>query len=1504
MSRNLRIPDTNAVLLRGVEAPAKKPSRQPKVGALGPTRGFDLGMRAVGESLFDRPVASLPSCCEESVPQLKLDPKAQVAAIIGLSRMSEPPMAPAERSEAPLKPTAIVISRTPDPTADHVFDRVSVPRSHSSLAGSSLFGTKNEQVKRSLLVSVSLGHGTNVSSNVVPLPEQASHSEDSSSGYDSTEAEYEELVRRTEAISTRRHAIARAHKRKKRIAIPALQLREPAKEMVDLAWRRSHVPVVASESPEKMKPVHAFLKELRGTAELQPQKRLASDADKAQIEQNQARLATALKEAETWQEEQKQQLHAKETQEKGRSAIISGETFTQFNRSAALQKSRTVCQQDSEAANIPALSLQASPVAMPASKRLPPVVHGEPSVGRTVFDNRLVMVTRHESSHSEPPVDVKAFSFISPGDPAKAPIPGQTKSETHSVTTTQPTAPTDLAAAAHASKTLNTNTSGESILLASTSQRQQSNRQQSKILVPKGNVPSTAIRQDSHTKDTAVTSSVRHPDAKPQKNSWNFISPQPSTSQKEPDPAPLLASRVLTNKVKPQPIEQMVPKLTNQSRSVALDRLMAGSSSPSPVSQQRQTALRIGDPLKPPPGEPPSKPTEVELQKKSDSPRVNRSSPRANGTGRKSAKQGPDAPEDPAAVQSAVVDPKAPLPRPEGQQYAGVAALDVWKRVYLSRGSCKVPALRFRRRKDLAHRLMAIVVAVASYSDERLYPLHIADHDAEAVATMLEAFGYSVTRLFGRHAKVTKANVLSSIRDIVALCVEPEYMCFVFVVARGSFGSLHGFEQPKHYFLLQDTKLSHISRHSVITGDEITELKNSTSGVQPILFADLHPLKVALKGIDPSDVGRAFALIRCGAKQHGGDFAFRYPTQAVGAFTWYFLKGLQGAAVRGGRITPGLLNAYVHAKLLSHLAPKDLERAGGEMAFQAAAVKSDDGQELVGKANTMFRFKTELILKKNTAMQTRCRFVVEVIVDVSYMYDAQRWLKQWEKKIDSTFYPIKNSKQRTGETKKQSYGPYRCKAKTMFRTGQFFLLLDPQVVGSNLGHIVREGSCDDEIKSLTGAAFSGSGGQGGFDQTDADILEGLKRAQAKDIAENQKSDNDKSKARLAKGKMGFNAAMTFSTFASSAAHFSPKYKLVHSQSFVQVATTYLSRFDLISDESTCVFVDEGDDLMKIELSADAEAAHLIEEDDPGEEPISDKANNADDAPPVVVDKIPKKSIPNYKPGVDFTPETRENASNHSVDQAIVPTRIYDTYFKQNVNKVGDYALFGAQEKIFVVFDGSERDFLQMQKHWRLGTFQTKFHHNLVIQRVELQAGPEILFFAITRLQALFRSRRHRRLMLVRMDLARRELSARVVVSEKEVTMREKLITLAAVGLRTTLGVIEQRARLQWQDLEFDARCDIIEVWIRWVMRTQQPLERQLRVVYPEQRDRLCLREAMMRQDMFIRYLKYANLLLGAVILQAKEKDQRIRVQAGEEGDRGKVKNLMYADLSALLNRLK
>ena len=802
-----------------------------------------------------------------------------------------------------------------------------------------------------------------------------------------------------------------------------------------------------------------------------------------------------------------------------------------------------------------------------------------------------------------------------------------------------------------------------------------------------------------------------------------------------------------------------------------------------------------------------------------------------------------------------------------------------------------------------------------------------------------------------------------------------------------------------------------VAEHKKLASSSSATLPPATVSVS--LFLELHALQMLPKGVVPVTVGSGAAVIRhfsftlggtpstSGPKStvgssghHGsgaagavtaliaamppegqvnnhGDFCFHYgrpPTASTGAsataatavgtscggshglFTWYLLKGLQGDALRSGRITPSLLAAYIYRQLIVKLRPKQAAEAEGTYRSQLAKAAVPgaggvDAADLVGLENTMFRFKDQLKQRKIQHVETECRFVVELSVGIAAMGDTRRFVDDFKRQMDAVFYPDRT----------KFYARRKCRVVGFFRTGQYTAFLDPNVVATKLSSFIREGSCDASIAKLTGAVFDNGAG----DQlTTPGAVAG-----ASDVANDKSPSSPPPAATSGKGvvviaagassrkkgggkSIGMATATTTMAARSSSSgvassssasglvdaaapsppnisvaapsprsshrpprniaarlhHFAPKYRLFHSQSCVLISTAYLRRDD-DAGETDHVFVADdyryrsnavgpGDDGNETDEASPRGGGATTATSSPhgGNAGSNKSASSAfDDA------KI-------YVPAVRYAPETVEIAARRNVHPDLLPNDAYDRYYVQNVNRIEeDLIVYRMCEKVFMEFEGCDRDFLQAMKHARMGSFTTTPLHQCVVLRVEYVHGTKRLFALLTRAQANARGAYARSVMKPRMLMATQEREARkkhvhAWLSQLQLLKREE------VALRQrSYAAFEARLRYEREGEEVSDRRDMIELKMSLVQQHMEPASR-LRLRLRERLDFLLhVGEPYMRDSIHeFAVLLVAKVYRGMLLNYLSEMDKRRRMVNIEESDRQKVKTVMHAERTRLV----
>jgi hypothetical protein len=900
-------------------------------------------------------------------------------------------------------------------------------------------------------------------------------------------------------------------------------------------------------------------------------------------------------------------------------------------------------------------------------------------------------------------------------------------------------------------------------------------------------------------------------------------------------------------------------------------------------------------------------------------------------------------------------------PKPEGEQFSGATAADVWKRVYLARGSPCLRALQGAppdpRVKATGPKLRAVVAAITDFKDERILPCPTAERDAEAVATMFELFGYHVTRQFGKGIAVTKDTIVHAVKAAVAECgTADNSLCAIYVAGRGTEGTLHGLDGgQKHYILHHDTKLSAISRHSVLVLEELAELR--TANVHPIVYAEIHPLNIVLKGVDPVSVGCGFAVVRSTVQSQC--LTFRYPARAAGVFTWYLLKGLQGDAVRSGRLTPGLINAYVYSALLDKLRPSKLGEMDGVIISQQ--VRADGVHEIVSKNNQMFKFRAQLAERKVRSVSIPCRFMVEALVNVAYLEDVEGYKRTFVQHAHTLFYP---------PGKWYSSGP-KCKLESFSRSGQFHLYMDPRGIADALGTVVREGSIDEDVQQLTGAVFSVQLAEQQeherqvkreekFRQLTAQWNDLQKRQQ--EVAAMQRSGSLSNIAKkgsiVVKAKGGkpstdaitsplqsqpsfgafafldtpsrYHAKMSWRTDYSPAVacyHFAPKYRLIHSMSLLLVSTTYPAKFDaegephevfeddtLHNSMATIAMASEfgrqrGQFEGRTEVSAADRRRAAVPAHGKALEGIRFNAFAGAQSTPKPAPEGAAEStndeprhggVTLYQPTHAWTPETREISGRTVSHNSIVPSALFDEYYVKNTQRVAGMQIQRAQEKVFLTFAGCERDFLQTMKHGRLGSFAAiKQLHLCTVLRVEYIAGDPAVHRGLAKLQALMRGRYQRRILSLRMALARGALSTAAVTEADWLQKLQAMKAMEVVAARATMVASEEHVREHQWAMQHSLRCEIISQRMRVLSSIEERWFRSTTVQPAEAIERQFLGEQVMRHGLYTRAVVYSRTTMALGITQHQEYEARRRSTNIEESDRAKLRMLQQHEWSRL-----
>ncbi len=239
------------------------------------------------------------------------------------------------------------------------------------------------------------------------------------------------------------------------------------------------------------------------------------------------------------------------------------------------------------------------------------------------------------------------------------------------------------------------------------------------------------------------------------------------------------------------------------------------------------------------------------------------------------------------------------------------------------------PGFREKRRPDD----FALVIGISRYRD--VPPAPFADRDAEAIKRYLVAMGYpeeNVVVLLGDHA--TEASLADKLERWLPMNVDPRSTVFVYYSGHGAPDPASG----KAYLVPWDGKpdnlpatafsltrlyrdLGKLSARRVIVA---LDSCFSGAGGRSVLPKGARPLVTRAAGGVPAD-GKTVVFTASKGNQISGTIE----REGHGLFTYYFLKGLDGAAVTRRspeRVTVGSLYRYLLGRVTAAAHRQDREQ--------------------------------------------------------------------------------------------------------------------------------------------------------------------------------------------------------------------------------------------------------------------------------------------------------------------------------------------------------------------------------------------------------------------------------------------------------------------------------------------------------------------------------------------------------------------------------------------------
>jgi hypothetical protein len=395
-------------------------------------------------------------------------------------------------------------------------------------------------------------------------------------------------------------------------------------------------------------------------------------------------------------------------------------------------------------------------------------------------------------------------------------------------------------------------------------------------------------------------------------------------------------------------------------------------------------------------------------------------------------------------------------------------------------------------------------------------------------------------------------------------------------------------------------------------------------------------------------------------------------------------------------------------------------------------------------------------------------------------------------------------------------------------------------------------------------------------------------------------------------------------------HFAPKYRLIHSMALLLVSTTYPAKLDAEGEPHECF----EDDTTYASMATIALATELGRRNaalnirKPGDDQRSLKERRAaarradplkgitfssytgggaksDRKPDGGSGAVAKEGNDDggdlilFRPKNPWTPETREITGLTVSHPSIVPAVIYDEYYVRNTQRVGGMQILRAQEKVFLTFAGTERDFMQMIKHGRLGSFTGPKHlHQCAVHRVEFIAGSSDIHRGLAKLQAIIRGGYQRGVLKYRLRLARKERDVRASVDADRLRALTEMKVQEEGARRDTFFGLEAHGRDGLWEVNDELRSGIIGQMLYIVSTAEEKWFRASTVAAAQAVANVELQEAVARSRLFALACTLTRARMGLANALTQERMKRERVEGIEMSDRQKIR----AQLIHLLSR--
>lgn len=213
----------------------------------------------------------------------------------------------------------------------------------------------------------------------------------------------------------------------------------------------------------------------------------------------------------------------------------------------------------------------------------------------------------------------------------------------------------------------------------------------------------------------------------------------------------------------------------------------------------------------------------------------------------------------------------------------------------------------------------AVVVGVEKYAS--LPPADFADHDAEAVRNHLIALGFAPRHIKFLHGQsATRSKMAAYIEDWLPKNVNSESTVFFYYSGHGSPNAKTG----QGYLVPVDGDPEYLDRTGYSLSELYKRLGNlpakhvfvaldscfSGAGGRSVLAKGARPLVTKIN-LDPMSGSKIVTLAAAKGDQISGTLS----EQEHGVFTYYMLKGLNGAAAKNGEVTAQSLYHYLKPKV-------------------------------------------------------------------------------------------------------------------------------------------------------------------------------------------------------------------------------------------------------------------------------------------------------------------------------------------------------------------------------------------------------------------------------------------------------------------------------------------------------------------------------------------------------------------------------------------------------------